>query len=556
MPTGPIQAAGAESAAQVTEIASAMQSAPDGRVTTSQLRGWAEDLSQLVEQNPNDGGAQLGLAVLSGALAGEDAATTLGYDIDTGAWTAALLTGGVDKLADQLKVSTASLVRSPLRGGLPAPAAVSARAGEIPGTSVTLADVWAAADGLLAWIGTEQPRVGILGRLAPLADFEGTIMTISVGEGQTVEIKGWMVQLLMALLHVARNGLLVPSAYSPDTGDFDLSIYGDLSQAFGGGPVGDGSPAGTRQNGDQTGFDPTTLDTNQDQVLSPSEYLPPPPFGTLLADGPSRLTSARASVIRACALVSAAIAQAQGDPVVPQDAQIPWDQILAALDTLSALPSDVVTIDFSVATFTDTGVTTRTESYGMTLAPLYDGAIADIRGLLPSIGLGQDTLGQVIPPTDQTYDGIFPGGAPFSLQMAWSMPPVGWPVGEYAMPVAVDGTAIEGANWPPFVRDVTVDPETALGPGEAALLTATAFDPEGGPLTYEWSLAAYGTGHYEAGLGTVVGDGATATFTATADAPPSETPVPIQVTVTDSQGASAFSAATVWVRGAVPPPPG
>ena len=77
----------------------------------------------------------------------------------------------------------------------------------------------------------------------------------------------------------------------------------------------------------------------------------------------------------------------------------------------------------------------------------------------------------------------------------------------------------------------------AVSPGGAVELTATASDPDGGPVTYAWSSPS---GSFDAR------DGATATWTA----PPAPGEVEIRVTVTDDEGDTASATVTVTVAGA------
>jgi opacity protein-like surface antigen len=86
-------------------------------------------------------------------------------------------------------------------------------------------------------------------------------------------------------------------------------------------------------------------------------------------------------------------------------------------------------------------------------------------------------------------------------------------------------------NQPPTVT-CSVDRAQIL-PGESANLTVTATDPEGGPLTYEWSASS---GH-------VAGNGAAAALDFTGVTPPSTATVTVRVT--DDHGNSATSDCSV-----------
>ena len=78
-------------------------------------------------------------------------------------------------------------------------------------------------------------------------------------------------------------------------------------------------------------------------------------------------------------------------------------------------------------------------------------------------------------------------------------------------------------------------------PGESVSIRATASDPEGDPLTYQWSTTA----------GRVTGTGSTATFDFTGATPPATATV--TVSVSDGHGNSASSNCTVGLREPVRP---
>jgi len=97
------------------------------------------------------------------------------------------------------------------------------------------------------------------------------------------------------------------------------------------------------------------------------------------------------------------------------------------------------------------------------------------------------------------------------------------------------------ANQPPTVS-CAADRAQVL-PGETATITATATDPEGGPLTYDWTAT---------GGGRVTGTGPSATVDFTGATPP--TNAAISVKVTDDHGQSASSDCTVALMAAAKPP--
>jgi outer membrane protein OmpA-like peptidoglycan-associated protein/opacity protein-like surface antigen len=81
-----------------------------------------------------------------------------------------------------------------------------------------------------------------------------------------------------------------------------------------------------------------------------------------------------------------------------------------------------------------------------------------------------------------------------------------------------------------------------LLPGETMSVTATASDPEGDPLTYDWSATA---GH-------VAGNGATATFDFTGVTPPATSTITVKVS--DNHAHTTSADCSVSLRQPAPPP--
>jgi outer membrane protein OmpA-like peptidoglycan-associated protein/opacity protein-like surface antigen len=96
------------------------------------------------------------------------------------------------------------------------------------------------------------------------------------------------------------------------------------------------------------------------------------------------------------------------------------------------------------------------------------------------------------------------------------------------------------ANQPPTVT-CAADRSQIL-PGETATITATASDPEGGPLTYDWSATG----------GRVTGTGPSATVDFSGATPPSNAAVTLRVT--DDHGLTATSNCTVALIEPAKPP--
>ena len=96
------------------------------------------------------------------------------------------------------------------------------------------------------------------------------------------------------------------------------------------------------------------------------------------------------------------------------------------------------------------------------------------------------------------------------------------------------------ANQPPTVT-CAADRSQIL-PGETATITARAADPEGGPLTYDWSATG----------GRVTGTGPSATVDFTGATPPANAAVTVKVT--DDHGQSATSDCTVALMAPAKPP--
>ncbi|HET9939611.1 MAG TPA: outer membrane beta-barrel protein [Candidatus Eisenbacteria bacterium] len=97
------------------------------------------------------------------------------------------------------------------------------------------------------------------------------------------------------------------------------------------------------------------------------------------------------------------------------------------------------------------------------------------------------------------------------------------------------------ANQPPTVS-CAADRGQIL-PGETATITATAADPEGGPLTYDWTAT---------GGARVTGTGPSATLDFSGATPPAT--AAISVKVTDDHGQSASSDCTVALMAPAKPP--
>ena len=96
------------------------------------------------------------------------------------------------------------------------------------------------------------------------------------------------------------------------------------------------------------------------------------------------------------------------------------------------------------------------------------------------------------------------------------------------------------ANQPPTVT-CAADRSQVL-PGETATITATAADPEGGPLTYDWTATG----------GRVTGTGPSATVDFTGATPPANAAVTVKVT--DDHGQTATSDCTVALMAPAKPP--
>lgn len=94
-------------------------------------------------------------------------------------------------------------------------------------------------------------------------------------------------------------------------------------------------------------------------------------------------------------------------------------------------------------------------------------------------------------------------------------------------------------NQAPMVSLVSDRPE--ILPGESVSLRATASDPDGDPLTYEWTTTA----------GRVTGTGATTTLDFTGATPPATANVTVRVS--DGRGQTASSSTTVRLREPVQP---
>jgi len=135
-------------------------------------------------------------------------------------------------------------------------------------------------------------------------------------------------------------------------------------------------------------------------------------------------------------------------------------------------------------------------------------------------------------------DGTITG---WGASVTWTAPS---PAGTYTITCVVrdgrGGTATQSVpvsvsvvpNHPPVINSLTVSPQN-VGPGDTATVTCSASDPDGDPLTYEWTASD----------GTITGSDASVTWTA----PPATGTYVVTCTVDDGRGGTATQSVPVGV---------
>ncbi|MBD3177720.1 MAG: hypothetical protein GF320_21310 [Armatimonadia bacterium] len=488
MPSGTVTAGSEESKTTVNTMAQNMGGDDGGLgMTPEEARQYATALSATVEANPGDASAHLGLAMASMVLATEDVANTLGSDALTQGWARAL----VDPSADgptPAAVESSKLLIDMAKGERVLPTApVSARQfGDITLDDLTPTQAWMAADVLLAWLGSESENKGIIGRLAGLTDVEGTIVVVTI-DGEEIEVESYMIESFLAGLHTIRAFLLSTTAYDPDWGDFDPMSLDPLFSYIGGDDdMGDDGASASETN---TSID--SYDKNGDGWITPDEYLPADPFATLKSGGATRLAAAKGSLkLAADHLRSAQPSLATSELIPPEEQEdVDWQELLGWLDTLEKLldgTADMVieTVDFGP----ETGCGTKTQStLRMTLQPFFAGSVTDLKDLLPRLQKSGEYW-MPAQPADNTLSGMFPDGMPDLMKMgiATDDGEVGFQ-GSIGKILSIDGHAAEEPNWDPYLASLVAMPDPA-DPGETVTVVATACDPDGDALTYEWDV--------------------------------------------------------------------
>ena len=526
-PTGGLSPASAGTNGRLGDMLGLLEGA-SGSVPATDLEAIARQFADMLESNPNDAGAQLGMALSSMAVAGNDIGDALGYDLDAGEWVQAAARGDI-ALAASLAVAPIRSAIALVSTGVPSAAGSAiVRANPLPGTPVTLSDVWDAIDVALGWLGSESDATSVIGRLAALAAMDTTIATVVLDE-EEINIEPWMVQAGLAIALDVKALMLVATAYDPETGDFEI-------------------PNGS------TGFD-----ENGDSKLTPDEYLPPDPFGTLMADGADRLTAASEAMGRATYWLGQAIDGAQADeqlnwgwtPPEPdgqggggssalaEAIDIPepepdWSGIRTLLDAIDAIRTGPVALELYGFDYSGASPQFVTDTVRVDLSPLFSGTIADIKALLPTLvpgeygGFEPEDLGGL------TLGGILPDGADINRRVNWQG-------------ISHVGTA-PVPMLPPIIANVTLDGQpwweyAPIAPGATVEIAVEAYDPVGGTLTYAYEVSeTYGS----AFAGAITGSGSQVTYdSAGAEA----TGVSVVISVTNESGLLAQTWLTMELSG-------
>ncbi len=266
MPTA-CSSAAADTLARLTDWESNVDRRPDTDADLRQELGW---WVQAATDTPDDPAAQLGLSLTMLAVAGQDGAGALGYDLfdEFGIEEATSLAFDEDVQVENF-VEDAMEARS-LSG---VPSIRGANAPQMDAADTTpgeLQDYRAAVQDYLLPAVTNAVQ-----RFAAIGDYGcgGPLLMQYQVEGDNYSMYGADFQALAAGMQLVRCGLLMVTAVNPDYGDYQWDL--DL--------------------GDR--------DANDDGVLTPDEYAPPVPFGDINAqdweaagaamrDGVQRLSTA------------------------------------------------------------------------------------------------------------------------------------------------------------------------------------------------------------------------------------------------------------------------
>ncbi len=350
-----------------------------------QLNQWAD----AAWDDPNDAAAQLGLAMVILATAGDHGVTYLGYDLfeelDLQSVTGMAFSADLapaNFMGDALAIAHLTGVPR-IRGGTSPVRPMS----EDETPSVGELQDWreAVRTDMLPAIANAQERMAAIGdQAAP------SLLLLSYtddDDGETYNVYAADCQCIAAGLQLIRSGLLMVSAVDPDYGSYVWDL--DMNQR----------------------------DTNQDGILTLAEYAPPAPFGdidgtawsqagTCLQDGVSRLIDAldKRQSADPDECVMRALAEATDTPSEIRDYMS---------DGLAVLSGQVnVTVEYANADWENgQWIDEGTMQVPFNLIELWHNPPASFRGLAPQLYIGLSygyyELEAEEPSPALTQDGVF-----------------------------------------------------------------------------------------------------------------------------------------------------
>ena len=383
----------------------AMLNAPPA--TSDEVRDKLVEFTAKVNANPDDAACQLGLCLLMLARAADDVAADVGVDI-------------FEEIANLDLQSLATLASAQGPGGLVTayknifPNAVgdagTAQAGPINTSQLADAQLEAALRAYMLPV-LYNPNGGVFQRMAKFGDCGCADALVTLG---------------------AVGGPI----FTMYTCDFNMfaagveSLYAMLLE---------GMAYNLQLNGWTQPDDPNDLDSNQDGFLTPNEYFPPQPFGTIKPNGATELGTARERYLDAIARAKAALNSIPDDPTdllnilfVALDDQLGYiivvqvappentvEMLVLVLDHFEALLTGEQTLELE---YWKEGDRHATMPFRVNLSRMFLSPVADFRSLAPKLTIvalavnhqngdnGAEygvTLGfQDFP--DPTFNGMFP----------------------------------------------------------------------------------------------------------------------------------------------------
>jgi hypothetical protein len=341
--------------------------------TKAELEQRLQAFMDLVQADPDNACAQLGLVIAILAVGTHNGANYLGYDLFPGAGTASVARGFADGPCGSDVVLKQSLH---LALGEPAkPSVQPSSRGEIPGTTLTTEQVQAAIEQLvLPGLANCIERLDALISGAPSGDF--VLATVEL-DGSLVNLYRADMNAITATIQLLRGFLLQLVAYNLNPEGYDWEE-----------PLPD-------------------KDDDSNGILTVSEHAPPDPFLTLRSG--SSMTAAGVALRDAVQRARAALEFREPDSLL--DALLPGDtsDVEENLADVDEMLSGQVT---ATAHYNPTGGSTNVE---IDMSSLWSDPIEDLKDLLPQLHIDLTSGGYSITVgatdfPDKSFDGLFPDG--------------------------------------------------------------------------------------------------------------------------------------------------